>query len=71
MSVEILENEIAGYIETIKRQEQTIVDLRKYVESLKSDLEIKNTFVKNQSNLHEELKRQLINKERQSLETEV
>ena len=71
MSVEILENEIAGYIETIKRQEQIIVDLRKYIESLKSDLEIKNTFVKNQSNLHEELKRQLINKERQSLETEV
>ena len=71
MSVEILENEIAGYIETIKRQEQIIVDLRKYVESLKSDLEIKNTFVKNQSNLHEELKRQLINKERCSLETEV
>ena len=71
MSTEILENEIAGYIETIKRQEQTIVDLRKYVESLKSDLEIKNTFVKNQSNLHEELKRQLINKERCSLETEV
>ena len=65
------QNEIAGYIETIKRHEQEIVDLKRHINSLNSDMEIKNAFVKNQSNLCEELKGQLIKRERQSLETEV
>ena len=53
-------NEVAGLIETIKAHEQEIVDLRKERDSLKADLAAKDLFIKAQSSLHEELKRQVI-----------
>ena len=55
-----LQNEIAGLIETIKRHEQDILDLKDENRSLRNDIAARDTFIKNQSNLVEELKQQVI-----------
>lgn len=60
------QNEIAGLIETIKRHEQEIVDLKKELQAAISDLEARDLFIKNQSNLHEELKSQVLNSKRRT-----
>lgn len=54
------ENEIAGLIESIKRGEQEIVDLKRELASARADLDAKNLFLKAQSNLVEELKQQVL-----------
>lgn len=54
------QNEIAGLVETIKRHEQEIVDLKKERDSLQADVDAKNLFLKAQSNLIEELKQQIL-----------
>jgi len=58
------QNEIAGLVETIKRHEQEIVDLKKELQAARADLEAKDLFIKSQSSLHEELKQQVINAKR-------
>lgn len=54
------QNEIAGLVETIKRHEQEIVDLKKERNALQADVDAKNFFLKAQSNLVEELKQQVL-----------
>lgn len=56
------ENEIAGLIESIKRGEQEIIDLKKELASARADLDAKDLFIRSQSNLIEELKAQNINR---------
>lgn len=53
-------NEVAGLIETIKRHEQEIVDLKRERNALQAEVDAKYLFLKAQSNLVEELKQQVL-----------
>lgn len=65
------ENEIAGLIESIKRGEQEIIDLKKERNALQADLDARDMLLKAQSNLVEELKMQVINAKRDGAKCEI